>query len=199
MANLVTPMPMIRARFFDDNSRPLSGGKIYTYEPNTTTPKTTYKDLAATTPNTNPILLDVAGEADIYFDGLYRVIVESWRGEQLYDVDNIGAHTEWDASFVVDATGQNQQKINDGITSLDELRLIDPKKKGCRVYLNSVIADKNLGAGTFVSTTKGSLVDNGGMIVDSANPNLMWVRVEYDVLTPELQVALVMVLLLLPV
>lgn len=113
MANLVTPMPMIRARFFDDNGRPLSGGKIYTYEPNTTTPKTTYKDLAATIPNTNPILLDVAGEADIYFDGQYRVIVESWRGEQLYDVDNIGSPAQIKASFVVDASGKTQQQIND--------------------------------------------------------------------------------------
>lgn len=113
MANLVTSMPMIRARFFDDNGRPLSGGKIYTYEPNTTTPKTTYKDLAATTPNTNPILLDVAGEADIYFDGLYRVVVQSWRGEQLYDKDNIGALAQIKASFVVDASGKSQQQIND--------------------------------------------------------------------------------------
>ena len=112
MANLVTPMPMIRARFFDDNARPLSGGKIYTYEPNTTTPKTTYKDLAATTPNTNPILLDVAGEADIYFDGQYRVIVESWRGEQLYDVDNIGSPAQIGAQFILDASGKTQQEIN---------------------------------------------------------------------------------------
>lgn len=117
MANLVTPMPMIRARFFDDNGRPLSGGKIYTYEPNSTTLKTTYKDLAATTPNTNPILLDVAGEADIYFDGQYRVIVESWRGEQLYDVDNIGALAQIKASFVVDASGKTQQQINDSIAN----------------------------------------------------------------------------------
>lgn len=117
MANLVTPMPMIRARFFDDNGRPLSGGKIYTYEPNTTTPKTTYKDLAATTPNTNPILLDVAGEADIYFDGLYRIVVQSWRGEQMYDRDNVGALAQLKAEFIVDASGQTQQQINDEIKS----------------------------------------------------------------------------------
>lgn len=117
MANLVTSMPMIRARFFDDNGRPLSGGKIYTYEPNTTTPKTTYKDLAATTPNTNPILLDVAGEADIYFDGQYRVIVESWRGEQLYDVDNIGTLAQIGAQFIFDASGKTQQEVNDLLKS----------------------------------------------------------------------------------
>lgn len=90
------------------------------------------------------------------------------------------------ALAVSDATGRNQQQVNDGVASLDALRLIDPKVKGRRIYLNSVIADKNFGAGTFVSTTKGSLIDNGGTIVDSANLNLMWVRVEYDVLTPEM-------------
>ena len=90
------------------------------------------------------------------------------------------------ASDILDDSGKSQQQVNDGVASLAELRLIDPKKKGRRVYLNSVIADKNLGGGTFVSTNKGGLVDNGGTIVDSANPNLMWVRVEYDVMTPEL-------------
>lgn len=130
MANLVTPMPMIRARFFDDNARPLSGGKIYTYEPNSTTPKTTYKDLAATTPNTNPILLDVAGEADIYFDGQYRVIVESWRGEQLYDVDNIGALAQIKASFVVDASGQTQQQINEKLKKIGYANFRDIREFG---------------------------------------------------------------------
>lgn len=129
MANLITPMPMIRARFFDDNGRPLSGGKIYTYEPNTTTPKTTYKDLAATTPNTNPILLDVAGEADIYFDGLYRVVVQSWRGEQLYDKDNIGALAQIKASFVVDSSGKTQQQINDA-QKLKNLERVSVKDYG---------------------------------------------------------------------
>lgn len=135
MANLVTPMPMIRARFFDDNGRPLSGGKIYTYEPNTTTPKTTYKDLAATTPNTNPILLDVAGEADIYFDGLYRVVVQSWRGEQLYDVDNIGSPAQIGAQFILDASGKTQQEINNGLASIADLATIPTPQNGNRVYV----------------------------------------------------------------
>lgn len=150
MANLVTPMPMIRARFFDDNGRPLSGGKIYTYEPNTTTPKTTYKDLAATTPNTNPILLDVAGEADIYFDGLYRVVVQSWRGEQLYDKDNVGGLAQIKASFVVDASGKTQQQINNGLESIADLATIPAPQNGNRVYVKSYYAGLNSGGGEFV-------------------------------------------------
>ncbi|USR72549.1 hypothetical protein [Acinetobacter junii] len=168
MANLVTPMPMIRTRFFDDNGRPLSGGKVYTYEPNTTTPKTTYKDLAATIPNTNPILLDVAGEADIYFDGQYRVIVKSWRGEQLYDVDNIGALSQIKASYVVDASGKTQQEINNGVESIAELLAIQNPFDRMRVYVKGYYAPTNLalaqpykGGGVFVFNINKVGVNNG--------------------------------------
>lgn len=172
MANLVTPMPMIRARFFDDNGRPLSGGKIYTYEPNSTTPKTTYKDLAATTPNTNPILLDVAGEANIYFDGLYRVIVESWRGEKLYDVDNIGALAQIKASFIVDASGKNQQQINDELVATSQFtaqNIADlaniPTQKS--VYIRSHHNNNNLGGGLFYwDSTKSKTAHDGGVVID---------------------------------
>ena len=73
MVRAVTPIPFVKARFFDRCGKPLAGGKVYTYEANTTTPKVTYKDPYGLTPNTNPIILDAAGEADIYLDGTYRI------------------------------------------------------------------------------------------------------------------------------
>ena len=188
MANLVTPMPMIRARFFDDNGRPLSGGKIYTYEPNTTTPKTTYKDLAATTPNTNPILLDVAGEADIYFDGLYRVVVQSWRGEQLYDKDNVGGLAQIKASFVVDASGKTQQEINNGLASIAELLAIQNPFQGMRIYVKSyhggwaveAVYRGPIGGGEFVFDSSKASINDGGLIING------WVRVWDTYITPEM-------------
>lgn len=190
MADYFTPMPMIRARFSDDNGRPLSGGKIYTYEPNTTTPKTTYKDLAATTPNTNPILLDVAGEADIYFDGKYRVIVESWRGEKLYDVDNIGALAQIGAQFILDASGKTQQQVNDAVlysvSSAADLRLTTPIKKGQKVYLASHILDNDgLGGGVFIATQKTGLADDNGTVFSSPDSLLFWVRHDQTSPKPE--------------
>ncbi len=185
MANLVTPMPMIRARFFDDNGRPLSGGKIYTYEPNTTTPKTTYKDLAATIPNTNPILLDVAGEADIYFDGLYRVVVQSWRGEQLYDKDNVGGLAQIKASFVVDASGKTQQQVNNGLASIAEMLAIANPQAGMRVHVNSynapnyALAKPHYGGGTFIYDASKSTLNDDGLVLNG------WVRQNYSVLKPE--------------
>lgn len=58
-------VPYFRPQFLDLNGRPLDGGKVYTYKAGTTTPLVTYRD-AAFTQNTNPIILDSSGCADIF-------------------------------------------------------------------------------------------------------------------------------------
>lgn len=63
MAQLTPPPKM---QFLDDAGNPLSGGKVWTYDLGTTTPKVTYQDKDGTTPNTNPIILDSAGRSYIW-------------------------------------------------------------------------------------------------------------------------------------
>lgn len=48
-------------QFFDNNGKPLSGGKLFSYEAGTTTPQVTYTTAAGDVPHTNPIILDSAG------------------------------------------------------------------------------------------------------------------------------------------
>ena len=91
MVRAVTPIPFVKARFFDRCGKPLAGGKVYTYEANTTTPKATYKDPYGLTPNTNPIILDAAGEADIYLDGTYRIRITDRNDVLVNDVAKIGS------------------------------------------------------------------------------------------------------------
>lgn len=91
MVRAVTPIPFVKARFFDRCGKPLAGGQIYTYEANTTTPKVTYKDPYGLTPNTNPIILDAAGEADIYLDGTYRIRITDRNDVLINDVAKIGS------------------------------------------------------------------------------------------------------------
>lgn len=90
MPNIATPMPQIRAKFTSKLGIPLSGCKAYTYEPNSNIPKTTWIDIDKTVENTNPILLDAAGEADIFLDGLYQIVVKDRFGFTVYDVEKIG-------------------------------------------------------------------------------------------------------------
>lgn len=79
----------------DDNGRPLSGGRLYTYQNGTTTPAVTYKDAAGTTPNTNPIILDARGEAVVYLQAsqVYTFILQNRFGSLVWSQDGISGST----------------------------------------------------------------------------------------------------------
>lgn len=64
MANLLAPVA--KAKFFDNNGRPANGYKLFTYQAGTSTKLATYTDETTGTPNTNPVILDFRGEANIW-------------------------------------------------------------------------------------------------------------------------------------
>lgn len=74
---------------FDANGDPLAGGLVYTYAQGTTTPKATYSDKNCTTPNANPVVLDSRGEATIYLDGYYKILLKTAAGVTIWTMDNI--------------------------------------------------------------------------------------------------------------
>lgn len=61
----LSPLPI--QKFFDNNGAPLVGGLLFTYIAGTTTKIATGKDQAGTL-NTNPIVLDFRGEANVWLD-----------------------------------------------------------------------------------------------------------------------------------
>lgn len=67
-----------------------SGWLVYTYEPTSSTLKDTFTDSDAGGTNTNPVELDSRGEADIWWDGNYKVIVKDQNGVTVWSVDNYG-------------------------------------------------------------------------------------------------------------
>ena len=88
MAGL-TPSP--KQQIFGSDGLPLVGGKIYTYAGGTSTPIATYVDSSATTANTNPIILDSYGQANIWLVNTttYKFVVKTAADVLLYTVDNI--------------------------------------------------------------------------------------------------------------
>jgi hypothetical protein len=74
---MATLLPEGKQSFTTNGSLPLAGGKVYTYEPGTSTPKDTYTTSAASVANANPVILDSRGEATIFWSGAYDVILKT--------------------------------------------------------------------------------------------------------------------------
>lgn len=77
------------AGFTDNSGEPLSGGKVYTYEAGTTTPKVTYTDVGGATPEANPIILDSNGRKQVFADGSYKFVIKTSADVTLYTFDNL--------------------------------------------------------------------------------------------------------------
>ena len=110
-----TALKTIRPFFTNDCGRLLAGGKVYSYEPGTLTPKPTYKDAAGLTENTNPIILDASGEADIYINSDYRFQIFDRDGVLIDDIDLVAATQRVSSEFVLDASGLTQGQINNDV------------------------------------------------------------------------------------
>lgn len=82
--------PFVFQQFFDNNGDPLASGKIYTYESGTTTNKATYTDADGGSANTNPIVLDANGRANIWLgDGAYTFKITTSADVEIDTVDDI--------------------------------------------------------------------------------------------------------------
>lgn len=83
------------AQFFGDNGRPLSGGKVYTYNAGTTTPRAVYTTSAGNVAHANPIVLDAAGRVpaggEIWVEAevSYKFALTTWTNVPVGDWDNI--------------------------------------------------------------------------------------------------------------
>ena len=94
MASL-TPTP--KQQIYGSDGNPLVGGKIYTYAAGTTTPLATYTDAGGLTANTNPIILNSLGQANIWLapSASYKFSVFTSADVLLYTVDNITAPIDY--------------------------------------------------------------------------------------------------------
>jgi len=87
-----TLTPNAKQQFFDANGNPLAGGKLYSYLAGTTTPAVTYVDSAGVTTNTNPIILDSRGEANVWLGSTaLKFKLTSATDVEIWTVDNVTA------------------------------------------------------------------------------------------------------------
>jgi hypothetical protein len=88
MTTFLSPLPKLQ--FFGDDGNPLVGGKLYTYAAGTSTPLVTYTDSTGTTANTNPVILDSRGEANVWLSNAsYKIVLKTSTETLIWTVDNI--------------------------------------------------------------------------------------------------------------
>lgn len=95
MASILIPP---RIQFIDANGEVLAGGKIYTYEAGTSTPKATWKDQEKVTLNAYPVILNSQGRAQVWIDGAYKVVIKDENDELIYEDDNVISYSDADLS-----------------------------------------------------------------------------------------------------
>lgn len=105
MTTSLLPQPV--ARFFDASGNPLAGGKVWTYEAGTLTLKASFTDSTGSTPNTNPVILDSSGSANIWLDGNYKInLLDANNVQQAnYPVDNVTSLTIGNNYYVTTGAG----------------------------------------------------------------------------------------------
>ena len=139
----------INSQFIDSCGKPLSGGKVYTYEANTTTPKLTYADTNGQSPNTNPIILDESGRANIYLaDGAYRIRVLDKKDALVADTPKISRYvtnTELE-TFI--------QNIEAGLSELEQV------KESLDIFIKAEILKQRGAADGLAPLDEFSKIDN---------------------------------------
>lgn len=89
---VITPTP--KMQFLTAEGTPLVGGKLYTYVAGTTTPQATFTDETGSTANTNPVILDSRGEANVWLGAAsYKFLLTDADDVEIWSVDYITAPT----------------------------------------------------------------------------------------------------------
>jgi len=84
-------MPPVKFRAVDSNGAALIGGRLFSFVAATTTPLETYVDSTEGTANSNPVILNSNGEANVWLKvGLfYKFVLEDANEVVQWTVDNV--------------------------------------------------------------------------------------------------------------
>ena len=178
-------------RAFDSSGSPLAGGLVYTYEKGTSTPKAAYSDNDLTVEQTNPVVLDSEGQADIYLDGYYKFIIKDSEGTTIETNDDVQPlwhggtppeALEADRAYYVRTDGSDS---NDGLSNsgsgafLTIQKALDVVKN--TVNLNGYNVTIMVGNGTYTAggSVIGPFIGNGavGVLGDLSTPSNVSVSV----------------------
>lgn len=182
VAAVILPNPKVA--FITSAGAPAVGYKVYTYDAGTLTPRATYLDAAGGASNTNPIILDARGEAVVYWDGSYKVILKDAADVTIWTVDNFRNAT---APLTLNATGGlvginmvpvNVLDITQNQAGAAKVNLLNSTTNGGAIVgLNASVASIQAGAlgATFGGTTYGGVTGNNQAIIEAQSASTFYI------------------------
>jgi hypothetical protein len=83
--------PLLVQRFVDNNGEALIGGLLYSYAAGTSVPIATYTDSTGGTANSNPVVANARGEANVWINPIlsYKFVLTDQYGSLIWSVDNV--------------------------------------------------------------------------------------------------------------
>ena len=177
---MATLAPQPKLQFFDNNGDPLSGGKLYTYVAGTTTPQATYTDETGTVTNTNPVILDSRGEANVWFGpGTYKLKLATAADVEVWSVDGIGSQLS-----VADLATGIQTWLGNPTSANLRSAMVDETGTGALVFANAptlvlpnvdVINEATPGVGVTVDgvVLKDNDVDADSVVADDVSAPIL--------------------------
>jgi hypothetical protein len=158
MSVSLSPIGGVAAQFFDNNGNVLAGGKLYSYEAGTTTPKTTYTSYSGTIANSNPIILTSAGripyEVWLTTGDSYKFVLTDSVGNQIGTWDNIYGYStgSLDAQTEVQyATAGQTLFVLTGMAYTPGANTLGVYVDGVNQVVNNAYVETNATSVTFVS------------------------------------------------
>jgi hypothetical protein len=169
-------LPWVKPQFTDAAGNPVASGKLYSFVAGLATPQPTYSDVDLTIANTNPLLLNAAGQSptSIYLLPTgYKFRLDDANNVPLWTVDDVEDVGAVFAAGFGEALSQGGKNVTSGYTILPADRLVTVASTGgaapCLVNLTPAadrtqpIVIKNLG------TVALSVVPNGSDTIEGVN------------------------------
>jgi hypothetical protein len=167
---MAVPFFTPRARFFDADGNPLSGGSVGFYVTGTPTLKEVYTTSDESVEAQNPHTLDGEGyvrEGGVWLgQGDYKIVLKDSDEVELWTCDTTGA----DVASGIESSAS--------VESIADLRDLDTDKYGL-AYVTGYYASNDGGQGWFYWVSTSGASDNGGTIVaPTGSPaNGRWIRI----------------------
>jgi hypothetical protein len=163
MSYILTPWP--KFQYVDDHGNPLANGSLWTYKSGTSTPQVTYSS-ASGAANSNPVILDANGSADVWIDqGLaYKYVLRDTQGAIVYTVDNINSQ------------GSNMGDVT--VLTIAALKALSVSAANIKATVLGYYAANDGGGGDFLwSPTSVLTADNGMVVASNTTANGRWLRI----------------------